>query len=216
MNMSGQTWQPAFGPHFAPHLLNSDRHCDLDPQFGPKRISMRNSTDSTNLAVIEEVAPCSISPSNDAPMIIVGHGFASNDAACEDPTMSADDAECRTPQARAASAFTDDAVIDAASSARPSNYQLYRAARANRSFMLGETIVAAFHSAGAIARRAYAHHRQRRQARDVYDALRQLDDRMLRDLGFDRSEITSVAAEMTREAEYTRMRVLMTSHIFPH
>jgi uncharacterized protein YjiS (DUF1127 family) len=196
--------------------MNSDRPCDLDPQFGPKRISMRNSTDSTNLAVIEEVAPRSISPSNDAPMIIAGHGFASNDAACEDPTMSADDAERRTSRAHAASAFTDYAATDAASSIRPSSYRLYRAARVNRSFMIGDIIVAAFHSAGAIARRAYAHHRQRRQARDVSDALRQLDDHMLRDLGFDRSEITSVAAEMTREAEYTRMRVLMTSHTFPH
>ena len=62
---------------------------------------------------------------------------------------------------------------------------------------------------GAFARRAYAGYRQRREANALSDALRQLDDRLLRDLGFDRSEIRSVAAEVTGEAETTRMRVLL-------
>ena len=88
-------------------------------------------------------------------------------------------------------------------------------ARAHRSFSLGEIIVAVIQAAGAIARRAHARHRQRRQAMATYDALRQLDDRLLRDLGFDRSEIRSVAAEVTREAEYTRVRGLLTSHSLP-
>jgi len=59
-------------------------------------------------------------------------------------------------------------------------------------------------TAGAIARRAYARHRQRRQVMATCDALRRLDDHLLRDLGFDRSEIRSVAAEATRKAAYTR------------
>jgi uncharacterized protein YjiS (DUF1127 family) len=63
---------------------------------------------------------------------------------------------------------------------------------------------------GAFARRAYARYRQRREASALRDTLRQLDDRMLHDLGFDRSEISSVAAEFTREAESTRLRVLLS------
>jgi uncharacterized protein YjiS (DUF1127 family) len=79
----------------------------------------------------------------------------------------------------------------------------------DRSFTLGEIIVAAIQAAGAIARRAYARHRQRRQAMAGYDALRQLNDHTLRDLGFHRSETRSVA-EVTREAARTRVRALLT------
>jgi uncharacterized protein YjiS (DUF1127 family) len=88
-------------------------------------------------------------------------------------------------------------------------------ARAHPSYTLREIIVAVIQAAGAIARRAYAHHRQRRQARAIYDALRELDDRTLHDLGFDRSEITSIAAEVTGEAEHARVRGQLMSHTLP-
>ena len=81
--------------------------------------------------------------------------------------------------------------------------------------VVGKAIVAIFRSIGSIARLAYARHRQRRQARATYDALRHLDDRMLRDLGFDRSEITSVAAEVAGTAARTRVRLLLMSHSSP-
>ena len=81
-----------------------------------------------------------------------------------------------------------------------------RFARARRPVGLGGIIVGAIRAVGAIARRVLTHYRQRRDARMVYDALRELDDRTLHDLGFDRSEITSVAAEATGEAEPTRAR----------
>ena len=46
---------------------------------------------------------------------------------------------------------------------------------------------------------------KRRQARATYFALRDLDQRVLRDLGFDVSEITSVAAEIAGETQATRI-----------
>ena len=57
---------------------------------------------------------------------------------------------------------------------------------------------------GAVAR-AWQRYRRRRDARAIYMALSDLDDRTLRDLGFHRSEIGSVAAEATGEAEPTRV-----------
>jgi len=71
---------------------------------------------------------------------------------------------------------------------------------------LGEIIAAAIQAAGAIVRRALARYRQYRQESDTCDALRQLDDRTLRDLGLYRSEICSVVAEFMGEAEHTRVR----------
>ena len=53
--------------------------------------------------------------------------------------------------------------------------------------------------------------RKRRQAAATYAALRELDDHMLHDLGFDRSEVSSVAAESAGEIERTRVRALPQS-----
>jgi uncharacterized protein YjiS (DUF1127 family) len=46
--------------------------------------------------------------------------------------------------------------------------------------------------------------RQRRQARETYRALRELDVRTLRDIGLDRSELHSIAAEVSGALEFTR------------
>ena len=88
------------------------------------------------------------------------------------------------------------------------SYALHQASLAHRSFTLGEIVVEAIRAIGAIASRAHARYRQHRQARATYDALRELDDRTLRDLGLDRSELRSIVAEVTGEAERTRMRAI--------
>jgi uncharacterized protein YjiS (DUF1127 family) len=75
---------------------------------------------------------------------------------------------------------------------------------------LGVIVLLAMRAAVAFALRARARHRRNRQARAVYDALRQLDDRDLHDLGFDRSEITSIASEVTGLTKGTRVRALVT------
>jgi uncharacterized protein YjiS (DUF1127 family) len=190
---------------------------DSTQEAGHKETFMatRVSTDLNSLAALEEVAPRAAGTGGDTPLVFLRRWPAGNDPTCEDQAISGDRAEQSDWRTFAPRAFGDVATNDSASSAWPSSYEMYHAARAHRSFILGGIIVAAIRAAGAIARRVLARHRQRRQARAIYDVLRQLDDRMLRDLGFDRSEITSVAAEITGEAEYARVRALPTSHGLP-
>jgi uncharacterized protein YjiS (DUF1127 family) len=59
------------------------------------------------------------------------------------------------------------------------------------------------------ALRCLRRYQRRREARAIRGALSDLDDHTLRDLGFHRSEIGSVAAEATGLAERTRMRTLL-------
>ncbi|TMH65261.1 MAG: DUF1127 domain-containing protein [Betaproteobacteria bacterium] len=104
---------------------------------------------------------------------------------------------------------------DVASFMQPTGREMYQVIRARRSFTLRKIIFAAIQAAREIVRRAHARHRQRQEAKAVHDTLWDLDDRTLRDLGFDRSEITSVAAEVTGAAERTRVRALLMSHTLP-
>ena len=57
-------------------------------------------------------------------------------------------------------------------------------------------------------RRLIAGARRWQQRRAMYGALYELNDHMLRDLGIDRSEITSVCAEIAGDAAATRMHTL--------
>jgi len=84
----------------------------------------------------------------------------------------------------------------------------------SRSFRIGDIVMAAIGVTRDRLQRAWTSYRRARQARLAYDDLRHLDDRMLRDLGFDRSEITSVAAEHAGAAEPTRVRAVLASHVF--
>jgi uncharacterized protein YjiS (DUF1127 family) len=70
-----------------------------------------------------------------------------------------------------------------------------------------------FRAAGAFARRVRERLRQRAQARAAHSVLRRLDDRTLRDLGFFRSELSSVGAEVSGEAEVTRVRAAKSLRI---
>ncbi len=158
-------------------------------------------------AALEEPAPGSSIASRDTPGVVPWHGSAENDATREHPALSRDDVEPSAPPA--ATGRRDAATVDSASAATPGTHPPHQAALPRRSFMLGD-IVAAIHHAGTVARRIYARHTQRGEARAVYNVLSELDDRTLRDLGFDRSEIRSVAAELTGEAEQTRVRILRT------
>jgi len=60
----------------------------------------------------------------------------------------------------------------------------------------------------AVTRPHFVAWRQRRQARETYRALRELDVRTLRDIGLDRSELHSIAAEVSGAREVTRMHAV--------
>lgn len=149
---------------------------------------MRNSIEVVTVAP-GGFAPRAERTHGDAPTVMLRTPSADNDAVGEDQPVS--------------------------SSARPTSYELYHAARAHRSLVIGNLFIAMLRAMGAIVRRAHAQYRQRRSARAVYDALRHLDDRMLRDLGFHRSEISSIAAEVTGAAVRERVRVMLLSSSSP-
>src|SRR4051812_18637046 len=90
----------------------------------------------------------------------------------------------------------------------PLGYALYQQARTQRAAALGMLMVATYGTVREWAGRAIERHRQRRHAKVTYDTLSHLDDHTLRDLGFDRLEISSLAAESSGSVESTRIRTL--------
>ena len=89
---------------------------------------------------------------------------------------------------------------------RSSSASLYHAAHAHRSIKVMQIVERTLRAVGAALERMIIKWRQRRLERATYLALRGLDDRTLRDLGFHRSEIRAIAAEVDRDAEYSRAR----------
>jgi uncharacterized protein YjiS (DUF1127 family) len=87
-----------------------------------------------------------------------------------------------------------------------SSVELHRAARAFRSALQARLLASMLRALGATLRRAYSDWQRRNHARAVQAALSKLDPWTLHDLGFERSEISSVAAELSGSAELTRMR----------
>jgi uncharacterized protein YjiS (DUF1127 family) len=104
------------------------------------------------------------------------------------------------PPTRSADADAREAV----SLAWPLSSELHQDAQRRRAAFLGGLISAGIRAVGGAVRRAHARYRQRRTERATYVALHDLDDRSLRDLGFSRDEIRSVAAELAGRAEYSR------------
>ena len=174
---------------------------------------MGNLTELDGLIALDDLEPHGVRAHDNAPLVSRNTQPRDN-ATREHLAIDADEIEAWARQARGANGLGDVETETAApaASARPTSYELYLAARINRAFTLAEIIAEMVWAVGAFARRAYAGYRQRREASALSDALRQLDDRMLRDLGFDRSELRSVAAEVTGEAETTRLRVLLAHH----
>ena len=85
---------------------------------------------------------------------------------------------------------------------------VHRSSKAHdRSHQLAETIAESLLAVVEFARRLAADFQRWQRARATYLALRELDARILRDLGFHRSELLSVAAEVAGNADFTRVRL---------
>jgi uncharacterized protein YjiS (DUF1127 family) len=89
-----------------------------------------------------------------------------------------------------------------------SSVEYHRAARAHRSALQARLFATGLSWLGGTLRRAYAEWQRRSHARAVYATLSRLDTRTLHDLGMERSELTSVAAELSGSAELTRIRAM--------
>ena len=119
---------------------------------------------------------------------------AANDACCVDvPASTAIDAWAR--HATGANGFGG-AILQAGASSQAVASDFVRRARTARAEALAEAIAASLASAWSAIERAFDRYCAYRMARETYRALRLLDDRTLRDLGYDRSEIQSVAMEV--------------------
>jgi uncharacterized protein YjiS (DUF1127 family) len=169
---------------------------------------MHNSTVLDSLAALVDSATRGTGIRGDTSIAVHCRGPAANETICEKPAGYEAEIEAWAQHARGTNGFGDFAPGGSTAPSRPGNQEVRDAARALRSRILGGIVVAAIRKACALVRRALARHRQRRQTRAFHDALRQLDDHTLRDLGFHRSEIKPVAAEVTGEAKYARPRVL--------
>jgi uncharacterized protein YjiS (DUF1127 family) len=120
---------------------------------------------------------------------------AANDDCCvELSASSAIDGWAR--HASGANGFGDAAWQSSPSSLPVASTGIQRRARTARAQAIAELIATSLASVWAAMDRAYEWYCTYRIARETYRALRMLDDRTLRDLGYDRSEIESVATEV--------------------
>lgn len=147
-------------------------------------------------------------PVDEAPFPVFRRSLPGNDDICGDAADPRDHIVPPELRNRVAAANGDIAATDAPTFGWLSSHELYRAAHVRRGVILGRLVLAALQSARDLTCNALARYRRRRQMRAIYDTLQGLDDSTLRDLGFHRSEIMSVAAEAVEEAERTRVRVL--------
>ena len=171
---------------------------------------MGNLTELDGLISIDDLEPHGVRAYDNALPDRSWAGHSCADVLHEHPPIDLDDIGAWARQARGANGLGGDNGAAAAASPFPANSnELQRTARIERAFTLAGIIAEMAWTVGAFARRAYARYRQRREASASYEALRQLDDHVLRDLGIDRSELSSVVAEATGEAEHTRLRVVL-------
>jgi hypothetical protein len=112
----------------------------------------------------------------------------------------------------AGNGFGDAAIGITEQQVLSSSVELEQLARAHRSDVLGQLLRTAIHSVGGFARRVIEEWKHRQYARATYEALRGLDARVLRDLGFHRSELMSIAAEVADMTDSTRTHLVPIRH----
>ena len=122
-----------------------------------------------------------------------------------------DEIDAYARHALSANGFGDANVDGSGQPLRPTSDRLIdQGARVPRPNRLARMAEATLRTVGVVARRMCASWQRQRLARSTYVALSELDTRTLRDLGFDRSEISSVAAEVAGAIESTRAHSAQT------
>lgn len=150
------------------------------------------------------VAHAAAGPSGPGRTAALVRAHAANDASCVDGRRAAGVARVAAPSIVHAAA--------APSARHPSSRDLHRKVAGPRSRLLGKAIVAAVLAIGRLALRLRDAYRTHRRAAATCASLDELDARTLHDLGLDRSEISSLAAEIARRADTTRMQAMLASH----
>jgi uncharacterized protein YjiS (DUF1127 family) len=192
-------------PHALPRLVSAGIDDDIaaDPGDDCKRTAMYANTERKPFIAPEPSNPPAATRHPAPARANLPARNADNDPACDDASSERRELDRWWRHAAAASGFAD--VVDAS---LESTYDLYGEARARRAAMVARLAATALRSTAAFLRRAYARYHQRREACAVSAALHELDDRTLHDLGFDRSEIGSVAMEAAGLTARTRVRIV--------
>jgi uncharacterized protein YjiS (DUF1127 family) len=146
------------------------------------------------------VAPSALPTQRDAAIAVTPPRTAGNDPDYDAPTQA--------PERNGSVAAAETADVSEAD-AWTGIAQTYRTARAARARLLATWAAAGMRATAAFLRHARLRYRQWREARAARNALSELDDRALHDLGLDRSEVASIAAEVSGAAERTRMRAML-------
>ena len=143
-----------------------------------------------------------------APQMLARFTAASNDGAYATDRAAELDGWAR--RAATANGFGDARADAQVMPQGPDAYQLTLEARSERSASLAAILATLAAAVASAVRRLHASWSMARSARATYRALRQLDVRTLHDLGLDRSEMRSVAAEIAGESDRTRIQALRT------
>lgn len=142
-----------------------------------------------------------------APM---GRAAASNDAHFDRPGEAGRALSAWARHAGAANGFGGDSPETAEVVVAADAAQLALAARVARADVFWRVAFQCAHLAAQAGRRALAAWRRQRDEHATYRALSGLDARTLRDIGLDRSEARSIAAELGGRADRTRVQALTT------
>lgn len=145
-----------------------------------------------------------------APHTLARFTAASNDAAYVTGGDHAAELDGWARRAASANGFGDARAETQVMPSGRDAYQLAIESRAARSASLAVILGTLIAAVSAAAHRLYASWSRARSARATYRALRELDTRTLHDLGLDRSEMRSMAAEIAGESDRTRVQALRT------